>query len=134
MQHTFYELLKEYRDNGGTVFISSHHLLEVEQVCDRAAIIRSGRLVAVEKIHELMNRMARTLQVKFKNRVEASHLESDAWEIVNMDGTSLTAKVTGDIDKVIKFLSRFDIKDISLPRPSLQDVFLDYYRLPEEDQ
>ncbi|NIM11430.1 MAG: ATP-binding cassette domain-containing protein [Candidatus Aminicenantes bacterium] len=134
MQHTFYELLKEYRDNGGTVFISSHHLLEVEQVCDRAAIIRSGRLVAVEKIHELMNHMARTLQVKFKNPVGASHLESDAWEIVNKDGTSLTAKVTGDIDKVIKFLSRFDIKDISLPKPSLQDVFLDYYRLPEEDQ
>jgi ABC-2 type transport system ATP-binding protein len=134
MQHTFYELLKEYRDNGGTVFISSHHLLEVEQVCDRAAIIRSGRLVAVEKIHELMNLMARTLQVKFKNRVEDSRLESDAWEIVNIDGTSLTAKVTGDIDTVIKLLSQFDIKDVSLPRPSLQDVFLDYYRLPEENQ
>jgi ABC-2 type transport system ATP-binding protein len=133
MQHTFYELLKEYRDNGGTVFISSHHLLEVEQVCDRAAIIRSGRLVAVEKIHELMNNMARTVQVTFKNPIAASHLESDAWEIVNLAGMSLTAKVTGDVDTVIKLLSRFDIKDISLPKPSLQDVFLDYYRLPEEN-
>jgi ABC-2 type transport system ATP-binding protein len=53
MQYTFYELLKEYRDNGGTVFISSHHPLEVEQVCDRAAIIRSGRLVAVENFPNL---------------------------------------------------------------------------------
>ena len=132
MQHTFYELLKEYRDNGGTVFISSHQLREVELVCDRAAIIRKGRLVTVEKIPELMKRTARTIRVTFKEKSNPSHLECDAWEIIANDGATLTARLTGDIDAVIKHLSRFDIRDMSIANPSLQDIFLDYYR--EDDQ
>lgn len=132
MQHTFYELLNEYRNNGGTVFISSHHLLEVEQVCDRAAIIRSGRLVAVEDVRQLMNNMARSIRVKFKAQIPGpAGLESDAWEIGSITGDTLTGKVTGEIDKIIKLLSRFDVLELSLPKPSLQDVFLDYYRLPD---
>jgi ABC-2 type transport system ATP-binding protein len=128
MQNTFYQLLKEYRDNGGTVFISSHHLLEVEQVCDRAAIIRNGRLVVVEKIQDLMKHMGRTIHVTFKHEINPGLLGCDAWKIGENSGKKVTAKVTGDIDTLIKWLGRFDIEDVSLPRPSLQDVFLDYYR------
>jgi len=128
MQHTFYELVKEYGNNGGTVFISSHHLLEVEQVCHRAAIIRNGKLAAVEKINEVMKCMIRTIQVKFKNPVDIALIQCDDWDIDSFKGTMLTAKIKGDIDKIIKLLSRFEILDISLPKPSLQDVFLDYYR------
>jgi ABC-2 type transport system ATP-binding protein len=135
MQHRFYELLKEYKKEGGTVFISSHHLLEVQQVCDRAGIIRSGQLVAVEDIDELMGHMSRHIEVKFKKAVPDSPLlESAAWTITETDGDSLKATVTGDIDPIIKLLGRFEIQDISLPKPSLQDVFMDYYRLPEEEQ
>jgi len=133
MQHTFYELLKEYKENGGTVFISSHHLLEVEKVCDRAAIIRSGHLVAVEKIHELMLHTGRIIQVTFKHPVNPSQLTLDAWEIISSDETALKAKITGDIDQIIKLLSRFEIKEMSLPHPSLQDIFLGYYRITAEE-
>jgi ABC-2 type transport system ATP-binding protein len=132
MQHTFYELMKEYRDNGGTVFLSSHHLREVELVCDRAAIIRNGHLVAVEKIQDLMKHTARKIQVTFKKELDPLLLENDAWEIIAVDGAAVDARLTGDVDKIIKLLSRFDIKDMSLPNASLQDVFLDYYK--EEDQ
>lgn len=133
MQHTFYELLQEYKENGGTVFISSHHLLEVEQVCDRAAIIRSGHLVAVENIQDLMNHTGRIIQVTFKHPINPSRLTSAAWEIISSNETTLKAKITGDIDKIIKLLSRFEIKDMSLPHPSLQDVFLGYYRITAEE-
>jgi len=133
MQHIFYQLLKEYKENGGTVFISSHHLLEVEKVCDRAAIIRSGHLAAVEQIHELMQRTGRIIEVRFKIPPLLQQLDCDAWEILSLEDTSLKAKITGDMDKIIKLLSRFGIKDISLPNPSLQDVFLDYYRTAPED-
>lgn len=128
MQHRFYELLKEYRAEGGTVFLSSHHLLEVEQVCDRAGIIRNGHLVAVEKIHDIMQHMARSIHVTFKEKIDPSLLESPAWEIQQNNGIKVTAKVTGDMDTVIKHLSRFQIQDLSLPNPSLQDVFLNYYK------
>ncbi len=132
MQHTFYELLKEYRDNGGTVFISSHHLREVEQVCDGAAIIRKGKLAAVEKVKDLVSYMARPIHVRFKKTIERSKLESHAWEITSLDGNFLQAKLKGDIDDVIKLLAKFEIADLVLPNLSLEDVFLSYYR--EEKQ
>jgi len=131
MQHTFYELLEEYRDNGGTVFLSSHHLREVELVCDRAAIIRKGRLVVEEVIKDLMKHTARSVHVTFKEEIDPALLESDAWEIVAMNGKTLNARLTGDIDAVIKLLARFPVADMSLPTVGLQDVFLDYYKEEE---
>ncbi len=135
MQHGFYELLKNYRGEGGTVFLSSHHLREVEQVCDRAGIIRGGRLVAVEKIRDLMNHAARTVEVTFKSNIPLEILTSEAWEIIEAKGqpTTVKARVPGDLDQLIKFLARFEVADLSLPNPSLQDIFLDYYGTNCED-
>jgi ABC-2 type transport system ATP-binding protein len=132
MQHIFYKLLKEYRDHGGTVFISSHHLLEVQQVCDRVGIIRQGHLVAVEKIQDLEKKTSRRIYVTFKDKVDPLSLKSGCWEIEAFENNKLTAKLTGSIDTIIKLISRFSIKDISLPDLSLQDVFLEYYQ--KEDQ
>ena len=127
MQHTFYELLKEYRDQGGTVFLSSHHLREVEQVCDSAAIIRKGELVANKKVKDLVHNMARTMQVRFKYPVERSKLSCRDWDITDMNIKSLSARITGDINKVIKFLTAFELEDLILPPLNLEDVFLSYY-------
>jgi len=128
MQHTFYQLLKEYRDTGGTVFISSHHLLEVEQVCDRAGIIRHGKLAAVENVRDLMTHMARKINITFKEPIEAAALENHNWEIIQHNSNTVSAKISGQLDPIIKMISKHPIQDISLPTPSLQDVFLDYYK------
>lgn len=53
MQEEFLAVVSEYRDRGGTVFLSSHDLDEVERVCDRVAIIREGRPAAVERVADL---------------------------------------------------------------------------------
>ncbi len=128
MQHQFYELLNRYRDDDGTVFVSSHHLREVEIICDRAGIIRGGKLVAEETIRDLLEHTARGIQVKFKTPVNQDQLQSPAWEILSCEGDTLTARVTGDMDHIIKLLAGFDVLDVSLPNRSLQDVFMGYYR------
>jgi len=131
MQHTFYGLLRDYRQGGGTVFLSSHHLREVEQVCDGVAIVRKGKLVAVEKVKDLLVSMARPIEVQFKDRVERADLECPAWEIVRFEEQRLSARLTGDIDRVIKLLARFPVADISLPNLSLEEVFLSFYQEEE---
>ncbi|MCK5055218.1 MAG: ABC transporter ATP-binding protein [Candidatus Aminicenantes bacterium] len=133
MQYNFYELLKDYRNNGGTAFISSHHLREVEQVCDGAAIIRKGKLVAVEKVKDLMDHMARPVHVRFKNAIDRFELESDAWEIISLKEKTVHARLSGDMDVLIKFLAKFEVEDLSLPNLSLEDIFLSYYQ-EEENQ
>ena len=70
MQEVFYSILLEYRNNGGTVFFSSHNLTEVEKICDRIAIIRNGNLAAVEKLEDLKKKRFRKLTVQFKKSME----------------------------------------------------------------
>jgi ABC-2 type transport system ATP-binding protein len=127
MQHHFYELLTDYRNSGGTVFLSSHRLREVEQVCDRAAIIRNGILVTVETVKDLVERTSRTITIHFKKKIPRSVLETGELEIIEFNGERLKAKLKGDINKVINILSKYEVKDLSLPPLSLEDVFLHYY-------
>src|SRR6187399_2189866 len=63
MQHAFYGLLEDRRRAGRTVFFSSHVLSEVERVCDRLAIIRHGRLVALEDVAGLLARRKRIVEL-----------------------------------------------------------------------
>ncbi|GIU99464.1 MAG: hypothetical protein KatS3mg014_1080 [Actinomycetota bacterium] len=65
IQHEFSRLIEEARADGRTVFLSSHVMPEVERVCDRVAIIREGRLVAVEEIGDLRAKELRTLEIRF---------------------------------------------------------------------
>jgi ABC-2 type transport system ATP-binding protein len=128
MQHHFYELLDDYRNNEGTVFLSSHRLREVEQVCDRAAIIRNGILVTVETVKDLVERTSRIITIHFKKKIPRSVLETGELEIIEFNGERLKAKLKGDINKVINLLAKYEVKDLSLPPLSLEDVFLHYYK------
>ena len=65
MQRAFYEILEELRAAGRTIFFSSHVLSEVERVCDRVAIIRQGRLVALEDVGTLLARRKRQVEMRF---------------------------------------------------------------------
>ena len=70
VQHQFHQLLNEAREEGRTVFLSSHVMSEVERICDRVAIIREGRLVAIEDIGDLRARGLRTLEVRLAEPVD----------------------------------------------------------------
>src|SRR5206468_12106523 len=61
MQRAFYEILDTLKAEGRTIFFSSHVLSEVERVCDRVAIVREGRLVALEETVGLLARRKRNI-------------------------------------------------------------------------
>src|SRR3954451_15087102 len=63
MQRAFYDILGEVRAAGRTVFFSSHVLSEVERVCDRVAVVREGRLVALEDVGTLLARRRRHVEI-----------------------------------------------------------------------
>jgi ABC-2 type transport system ATP-binding protein len=72
MQEEFLALVREERERGCAIFISSHELDEVERVCNRVGIIREGRLIAVESVAELLERTTehRRVAVEFAEPVE----------------------------------------------------------------
>ncbi len=127
MQQKFYEILREEKEKGKTIFMSSHILAEVEKVCDRAAIIREGELQVVEDIDSLKNKMGKKLVIEFESELDKSIFDMESVKDVQIDGRTATMIVTSDLDEVIKRVSQHNLVNMSLETFSLEQLFLTYY-------
>jgi ABC-2 type transport system ATP-binding protein len=135
MQEEFLALVAEERERGCAVFLSSHELDEVERVCDRVGIVRDGRLIAIERIADLLGKARRKLTAELADAVDvAAELRAlPRVEDVEVAGRRLSLTVAGDIDPVLKALAAHHVVDLEATHPSLEQVFLTYYR-DEEGQ
>jgi ABC-2 type transport system ATP-binding protein len=128
MQEEFLALVREERERGCAVLISSHELDEVERVCDRVGIIRDGRLIAVERVADLLGKTQRRVSVEFSEQVDLEQLRSlpGVSDLVAEDGR-VSFHVSGDLDAVVKAISRHTVADLEFAHPTLEEVFLTYY-------
>jgi ABC-2 type transport system ATP-binding protein len=130
MQKVFHKLMLEARNEGRTIFMSSHMLTEVEQICDRVGIIRTGQLRAIEDVEKLMRLSFRWLTVTLKRPAEQNGFGSiNGVTELAVDGHHMRMKVGGeaDMDRVVKELARYPVDDIEFARPTLEEIFLAYY-------
>jgi len=130
MQQEVLKLIREARAGGATVFFSSHIMSEVQAVADRVAMIRQGEIVQVAETSELIRRALRQTTVRFQVPVDSSALAAvpGVSLLRSDDGTSVTLQVEGDMDLLIKALGAFPVRDLETSRPSLEEVFLAYYK------
>ncbi len=129
MQHEVLHLITEAKENGATVFFSSHIMSEVEAVAERVAIIRKGVMVEVAEPATLINRALRRANVRFKQPVDMGSLANVPGVTVlsQDDGTSVLLEVAGEMDGLIKALAAFPVSAFETERPSLEEIFLAYY-------
>lgn len=123
MQHVFYTLVKEAREDGTTIFFSSHILGEVQRVCDRVGFIRDGRLIQAENIGEMSKTRYKKVRVMTAENIEIAGAE----QMVRQNGR-IEFLYKGETNDLIAVLSRKDIKDVFIEEPQLEDVFMAYYR------
>lgn len=128
IQQEVHQILRECQSRGRTIFFSSHVLSEVEQLCDRVAIIREGDLIAIESVSDLRNKMARPLMVEFKDAIPIEELKSVGITDVEVFGSKASMTVRGDIDPIIKLLASYDVVDLDYGMPNLEKLFLQFYR------
>ena len=126
VQDAFYDIVRHLRERGTTVFLSSHLLSEVEKICSRVAIVRGGRLVAVETIDSLRRRRPRRLIVVVDGE-DADAPELPAARLLAREGARCTYLIEGDVPAVVGALPP-GVREFFLPEPDLEDVFLAYYR------
>jgi ABC-2 type transport system ATP-binding protein len=128
MQEEFLALIAEERERGCAVFLSSHELDEVERVCDRVGIVRGGRLIAVERIAELLGKARRRFSVELADPGGAEQLRalSGVSDVEVSDGR-VSFSAAGDLDAVVKALASHHVVDLEATHPSLEQVFLGYY-------
>jgi ABC-2 type transport system ATP-binding protein len=128
VQETFLQELREVREKGCTVFLSSHILSEVERVCDRVAIVRGGRLVALETTESLLEKRRKRVAMVFAEPVEVERFVNlPGISDVEVRGNSVTLRIHDGIDAVIKEAAHHTLLDMSIVHPTLDEVFIGYY-------
>jgi ABC-2 type transport system ATP-binding protein len=129
-QQEFDSMVKEVRDDGRTIFLSSHILTEVEHNCTRVAIIREGQLVRLGSVAELKDIKRHEVLITFADAVPVETFKQlSGVEQVDLlaDGHTLRLMVQGGVDAVIKAAAQHSVVTIISHEPSLEDIFLRYY-------
>ncbi|MHA1167841.1 MAG: ABC transporter ATP-binding protein [Candidatus Hodarchaeales archaeon] len=135
----FHKLLLKMREEGKTIFLSSHDLAEVQAICDRVAIIRHGRIIVVESVKDLRNKSMQIMKVEFADGYDT--LIDDIQAIPNLvsvkkkDGY-FEIRIKEDINELLKFVVSRGVKRLTLEDSSLEDIFLEYYKdeLDQEEE
>lgn len=126
IKEEFYHFIRQYQQQGNTIFLSSHNLAEVEKICDRIAIIRNGTLVALESLDNLRKNRIRRLILKLKQPVALLNIPHT--KILKQKGLQYELLVQGNIQAIVQELAKLPLDDFSFPEASLEEVFLYYYR------
>jgi ABC-2 type transport system ATP-binding protein len=130
MQQEVLGLLREANNTGTTIFFSSHIMSEVENLAERVAIIRSGEIVEITNTTSLTHSSVNRITIRFKRPIDCDQLIMlpGVQLLSQIDQTSLKLQVTGDMEALIQKLGGLPVQDIETERPSLEEVFLTYYK------
>jgi ABC-2 type transport system ATP-binding protein len=128
IQEQVSDILEERTAAGKTVFFSSHVLPEVERMCERVAIIRAGKIVAVEDVAALKSRSLHVIEVTFEAPPELGYFDLPGVRVVRTDGHTLQLEVRDNLDQALKAIARHTVVDLRTEQPSLEEVFLAFYQ------
>jgi ABC-2 type transport system ATP-binding protein len=126
MEQVFREAVIEAKKNGQTVFLSSHILEEVESLCERVAVLKSGTLVELGTLSEMRHLSAVTIDATFTDKPpKIDHIKGVS--NVRVHGHHLTCQVTGPIDGLLQVLTPAKPVSLLSREPSLEELFLSLY-------
>ncbi|TLS38741.1 ABC transporter ATP-binding protein [Pseudalkalibacillus caeni] len=135
MQRIFVDLVLEEKNKGKTFLMSSHSFTEIEKTCDRAAIIKNGKIVAVEDIHDLQQKQRRLFEITLSNEEELKQLLNSGLDVLRYSDLQAEIAVQGDYNEFIKTLAEFNVRNLSAREQNLEEIFLNFYdRGGKEDE
>jgi ABC-2 type transport system ATP-binding protein len=126
MQNRFFELMESLNKKGVTVFFSSHVLSEIQRMCDRAAVIRDGKITAIEDISSLLSKQMKKVRLVLKKKAELSL--PDGFQNHHSTGTKHNFDYVGPTEVLIRWLAEQDLVDVVLTEPDLESIFMNYYQ------
>lgn len=126
MQHVFYELLKEEKAKGTTIFYSTHILGEISQLCDRVAIIKDGKLIKMETVENMRKKQLHiiTIEADEIDRIIGDlHLDKSC-----QSGHSIRFKNELTVNELMSKLINYKIDKLLIEEATIEDIFLHYYQ------
>lgn len=132
MQKKLFNILIEEKEKGNTVFLSSHNLVEVQNLCDRVCVIKEGKIVDIIEIEKSKT------ELKLKVTLSSSDITDDivlnlSDKILDKNGKLYTFIYSKNIDSLVKELANYKIDELLIEKEDLEDAFLNYYENNKEE-
>lgn len=136
MQERFVALIKKEKERGKTILLSSHIFSEVDETCDRVAIIKDGKIVSEVLLSDLKHASQKVYHIIFKQKEDFQNFKSktkkcEYIKIIEADEPSLDIKIMTndkDINRVVKDLSNYELEEFSNIKETLEEYFMKYYK------
>ena len=130
MQKEFFTILNERHSEGATIFLSSHVLTEIQQHCERAAIIRNGKIIACDTTENLAKSSAKKITLTGTNEVPLINGLSN----IEKHETHVQFLYSGPVKELLTAIESLPFSDLTIGEPSLDDMFLHYYSEGSNDE
>lgn len=132
MQKKLFNILIEEKEKGNTVFLSSHNLVEVQNLCDRVCVIKEGKIVDIIEIEKSKT------ELKLKVTLSSSDITDNivlnlSDKILDKNGNLYTFIYSKNIDSLVKELANYKIDELLIEKENLEDAFLNYYENNKEE-
>jgi len=127
MQERFLEWIEQEKQAGKAILMSSHHFPEMEKSCDRAALIKAGRIIVESDIHALIRSSRKVYTIVFQSDTEAAQFAMQVGVEPKRTEVSFQTNETLTLNQVIAFLTQYDVRLIRQSADDLEQVFLHYY-------
>lgn len=121
----FFELMEEEKKRGASILISSHALTDIQRLCDRVAIIKQGKIIAVEEMAQLKTKQLKTVTIE--TSYSSPQITLSGVSNLKSNGNLIKFNYNGEMKKLIKFLNSIDVTNISIEDAGLEEIFLHFY-------
>ncbi len=128
VQQTVMELVREVKEDGRSVFFSSHILPEVEAVCDRVGIIREGELIQTSPVQALTKQSFKRLRLDLRQLPPIDCFDTiEGVTETGRSGNEVYLEVRNNMEQVMQTALQFGLDDIDILPVTLEEIFLAFY-------
>ncbi|MFD0959224.1 ABC transporter ATP-binding protein [Paenibacillus chungangensis] len=127
MQQRFFDLLQEENRKGATILFSSHILSEVQRLCDRVAIIKEGRLIALEKISSLKENTYKKFKVETKEKASRDMFAMEGVTEWKEEDGVVSFLFKGNVNEMVHRLASVELSNLWVEEPDLEEIFMHFY-------
>lgn len=127
MQAVFVELMQQEKAKGKTILMSSHSFEEIEKTCDRAGILKDGRLKAQVHVEDLRSRRRRVYALSFATPHAQEAFLREGHQVIWQGAGQLHVAVTGDLEAFLQALARHPVTGLDVVSQRLEDIFIGFY-------
>lgn len=131
IQQKLFRTLLDLKEKGTTIFLSSHNLTEVEEFCDRVAVIKEGKVIDVRNISDFTHKRVKRITVSLSENI-IEELQSLRAENIEISGNSFSFNYSSDINKLISILGKYKLQDLVIEERKLSETFMSYYEMEDK--